>query len=184
MELPQRVSVLVGIGVLGCTAAWAQGVTPLDVKLGQWETTVTTVRTGTPPIPPELLAKMSPEDQAKLEQRMKASQGPQTHVAKRCITKDDLAKSFGAYTDNPACKRTVVTSTSSRQEFQIECTDRGMTSTGTVRLEAIDSEHVSGKTKMSTSRGGQPITVDMTISAKWLAAECPANPAIPAKKQP
>jgi hypothetical protein len=161
-------------------AGWAaENLTPLDVKLGYWETTVTTVRTGAQTVPPELLEKMTPEQRARLEERLKASQGPQTHVTKRCVTKEDLNKSFGAYVENPACKRTIVTSTSSRQEFQIECTERGMASTGTVRVEAIDSEHITGKTKMSTSRSGQPITIDMTISSKWLDATCPApEPAV------
>jgi hypothetical protein len=183
------IKVLLSAGLAVCAAAWAaDDVTPLNVKPGYWETTRTTARSGQLPVPPELLAKMTPEQRARIEERMKASaaEGPQTRVTKNCLTKETLAKAFGL-SDNPSCKRTIVTSSPSRQEFQLECTSAQTTSSGTVQVEAPDSEHANGKTKMSVTRGGQTMTMESTFSSKWLGAECPAipvSPAPPANKQP
>ena len=56
-----------------------------------------------------------------------------------------------------------------------------MTSTGAGHVDVIDSEHISGKTKLGMTRGGQTMTVETTFSSKWLGADCPVSPA---KKQP
>jgi hypothetical protein len=184
MPPTMRIGVLLSAGLAVCAAAWAaDDVAPLNVKPGQWETTVTIARSGQLPIPPEVLEKMTPEQRAVLEERMKASaaQVPQTRVAKRCFTKEDLANAYGANEDNKTCKRTIVTSSPSGQEFKIECTNGQMTSTGAGHVDVIDSEHIGGKTKLSMTRGGQTMTVETTFSSKWLGADCPVSPA---KKQP
>ena len=43
---------------------------PLDVKTGLWEVTTTVSTSGQMPIPPDLLAKLTPEQRAKFEQQM------------------------------------------------------------------------------------------------------------------
>lgn len=181
MQLTIKMSALVGACAALIAAAWAaENYSPLNIKPGYWETTMTMSRSGAPPIPPEALAKMPAEQRAQIEQRMKASaaQGPQTHVTKSCVTKEDLAKSFGAYDNNPNCKRTMLASSASSQDFKIECTNQGMVTSGTGHVEAIDSEHTSGKVKMSVSAGAQSMTVENTFTSKWLGAACPE------KKQP
>ena len=184
MHSTMRISVLLSAGLAICTAAWAaDNVAPLNVKPGQWETTVTIVRSGQLPIPPEVLEKMTPEQRTAFEARMKASTAiaPQTRVTKRCFTKEDLANSFGANEDNKTCKRTILSSSPSGQEFKIECTNGQMTSTGAGHVEVVDSEHIGGKTKIGMTRGGQTMTIETTFSSKWLGADCPVSPA---KKQP
>jgi hypothetical protein len=159
-------------------AVWAaQGGTPLDIKPGQWETTVTISRSGAPPLPPEVLARIPAEQRAQMEQRMKASaaQGPQTHVTKSCLTKEDLAKSFGAFNSNPNCKQTIVSSSARSADFKLECINQGMVTTGTGHVDAIDSEHTSGKSKMTMAAGGQTSTSEVTFSSKWLGATCADN---------
>jgi hypothetical protein len=76
---------------------------------------MTTQRSGSPSIPPELLARMTPEQQATLEARMKTkeSQGPQTTVRKQCLTKEDLQKPLNFGDDRGSCQRTVVSASSS-----------------------------------------------------------------------
>lgn len=175
MQPTMRIRILLGAGLAVGAAAWAaDNVTPLNIKPGYWETTRTSARSGQLGVPPEALARMTPEQRAKFEEHMKAraAQGPQTNVSKSCITKEELAKAF-TDNDDRSCKRTVVTSSSSRQEFRVECTNEQMTSTGTMRFEALDSEHVSGKTKMNVTRSGQTMTVELTFSSKWLGAACP-----------
>ena len=51
--------------LIGSISAWAADkIQSLNLKVGLWEVTHTTSLTGTPPIPPEMLAKMTPEQRA------------------------------------------------------------------------------------------------------------------------
>ena len=61
--------------LVASTAVWAADPTPLDLKPGEWEYTVTMQMTGMPQasapqmpqIPPETLAKLPPDQRAKIE---------------------------------------------------------------------------------------------------------------------
>src|SRR6266568_18776 len=68
-------------------------IQPLNVKPGLWETTATYKTSGAPPIPPETLAKLTPQQQARLEERMKAnsagSSNTNTVTDKHYVTKQD-----------------------------------------------------------------------------------------------
>jgi len=80
---------------LGLIFLWAPvllasgDVQPLNIKTGLWQLTMTTTVSGRPPIPPEALARMTPEQRAKFEAAMKAraSHGPRTRTYKNCVTK-------------------------------------------------------------------------------------------------
>ena len=81
---------LLGLVLFAGSALWATDtITPLDVKLGQWESTLTTESNGLPPIPPEVLDRLSPEQRAKMEERMKAyaCAGAQNHHSKKLFEK-------------------------------------------------------------------------------------------------
>ncbi len=82
---------------LFCAAVCAAQVTPLNVKTGEWESTMTNETSGQMPIPQEMLDKMTPEQRARMEAAMKARgmQGPRTIVNKQCVKKEDLDKPFG-----------------------------------------------------------------------------------------
>jgi hypothetical protein len=134
---------------------------------------MTSQRTGMPPIPAELLAKMTPEQKAMLEARLKAkdSLAPQTTVRKQCITKEDLGKLMNFGDEHGACQRTVVSASSSKQEFRIECTSSGIKASGTVRVEALDSEHM----KFSSQIAAGAMNVSTTGTGKWVSAECSSD---------
>ncbi len=169
-----KMGILLGIGVLGCAAVWAaDNVRPLNIKLGQWESRITTVKTGPPPVSPEALAKMAPEQRAQAEQIAKRMMAPQTRTAKNCLTTADLNKSFGGYAENASCQRTLVNSTPSQQEFKIECTNQGILTIGTVHFDVIDPAHVNGTIKMTMDHNGEHRTMTMTIAAQWLGEACP-----------
>ena len=54
-------------------AVWAaDNVTPLDVRLGLWETKSTSQMSGAPPIPESMLRSLSPEQRTKMEAMAKA----------------------------------------------------------------------------------------------------------------
>ena len=156
--------------------AWAADTTPLDVKTGEWETTLTGETTGQLPIPQEMLDKMSPEQRARMESAMKArgAQGAKTTVRKSCVRKDQLDKPFADGTDQKSCTRTVVTSTRSKQEIRMDCDALGGKQTGTLRLEATDSSNVKGTLQMTASAGARSMNMNYNFSAKWLGPACTA----------
>jgi hypothetical protein len=161
---------LVGSAVLAGCAVWAADISPLDVKLGQWETTLTTKTTGLPPIPQDVLEKMPPEARARMEERMKGTSNgaPHTTVSKSCLKKEDLTRAMTFGADDKACTRTVLSSSGSRQEIRVECNRNGVKQTGTIRIEAANSESVRGSMEMALGA----MNINSTFSSKWLSSTC------------
>ena len=159
------------LAVLFCAATLA-AQTPLNVKTGEWESTLTNETTGQLPVPQEMIDKMTPEQRARMEAMMKARgmQGPRTTVTKHCVKKEDLDKPFG--NDNKSCKQTIVTSSATKQEIHMECEMGGGKQVGTLKFEAVDSSTVKGSMQMTASNGGRSMNVNSTFSAKWLGPAC------------
>lgn len=156
-----------------CAPIWAVDTTPLDVKPGEWESTVTTETAGQLPIPQEMLDKLSPEQRARMEQALKAraAKGGIAHTNKSCMKKDDLNKPFNPE-ERRSCKMTVIASSRTKQEIQMACEEGGGKQSGVLRLEATDSEHVKGTMQMTVSAGARTMTANSSFSAKWLGAAC------------
>lgn len=163
-----------GLIFLAGAASAADTVTPLDVRLGLWENTMTVQMSGAPPIPPDLLAKMTPEQKAMLEARMKerGSQGPKTTVTKHCLTKEDLTKALTFGGQKGSCQPTIVSSSSRKQEIRIECSSAGIKSSGTIRIEAIDPEHVKISSQITSGDGSHAMNINATGTGKWVGAAC------------
>ena len=159
---------------LSCAMAWAQGTTPLNVKTGEWETTLSGESTGQLPIPQEMLDKLTPEQRARMEAAMKArgAQGPRTTVHKNCVRKEMLDKPFGDDEERKSCKQTIVTSSATRQEIHMECEKGGGKQSGTLKLEAVDSGSVKGTMQMTASSGARVMSMNYNLSAKWLGPAC------------
>jgi hypothetical protein len=172
-----KINVTLGFIFLVCGEVWAADAVALDVKPGLWENTMTLERSGTPPIPPEILAKMTPEQRARMEERAKAmgQQGAKTTTRKHCVTKEDLAKAMAFGNDNKNCHRTILASSSSKLEARIECDMAGMKTNGTVHVEAISSEHVKGSVQMTVGEGAKAMKMNSTFDSKWLGAVCSAS---------
>jgi Protein of unknown function (DUF3617) len=160
---------------LFCAAAWAADITPLNVKTGQWESTMSGESTGQLPIPQDMLDKMTPEQRAKMEAMLKARgmQGPRTSVYKSCLRKEDLAKpSFGNDETQKSCKQTIVTSSATKMEIHMDCEMGGGKQTGTFKFEALDSGTVKGTMQMTASNGGRVMNINNNFSAKWVGPAC------------
>lgn len=162
--------VSLGLAFFWCSAAWAADNVPLAVKPGQWESTHTSQTTGLRPIPPEVLAKMQPEQRAKMEERMKAT--PRRAVHRSCVKQEELNKPLGFGDDQKSCTRTVVTASPSKQEIRVECAEGNRKSSGIIRVEAINSENVKGSVHMTTTAGDRTMTIDSNFAAKWLGPTC------------
>src|SRR5689334_10995600 len=90
--------VLAGIGLFGAAVLWgADKYQPLNVKLGLWETTSTITTKGQVPVSDEMLSRLTPEQRARVEERMKAQAGDRTttHTYKSCLTKEKLERGSG-----------------------------------------------------------------------------------------
>jgi Protein of unknown function (DUF3617) len=157
--------------LFGAATLAAQSI-PLNVKTGEWESTMTNETSGQLPVPQEMIDKMTPEQRARMEAMMKARgmQGPRTTVTKHCVKKEDLDKPFG--NDNKSCKPTIVTSSATKQEIHMECEMGGGKQVGTLKFEAVDSSTVKGSMQMTASNGGRTMNMNSTFSAKWLGPAC------------
>ena len=171
-----RNKILLGLTLLWPLASWAaDDFKPLDVKLGLWESTVTTDTAGAPPIPEEVLSKMTPEQRARMEAVIKGRQGagPQSRVTKSCLTKEVLDKSLSFGDEGKGeCKRTVVSSSSSKRDMHLECTNGAMKSSGDIHMEAINSENIKGSSTMNVANAGRNMSIKINYSAKWISADC------------
>ncbi|MGB8013471.1 MAG: DUF3617 domain-containing protein [Terriglobales bacterium] len=146
---------------------------PLNAKEGLWEVTTTHSMTGmpaTPNIPPDALAKMPPEQRARIEAMMKG--GPSTDVRKECITKEKLEKHSAFAPKRGDCTYNVVSSTGSRLEVKLHCQDKQTSIDGTVVQEVVGSDGVKGTAHMVSNSEGHTMNVDISFSSKYLGPAC------------
>lgn len=141
----------------------------LDVKLGLWESTMTSMTGGRPPID---TSKMSPEMRKRIEDSMKATQakGAQPHTSHYCLTKETLQDNafFNPQQASGSCKRTIVTNTKTVADLKYECTNEKYPATGTMHFEALSPENVKGTYKFTTG----PMNMNGTVTAKWISSDC------------
>jgi hypothetical protein len=161
--------------MLACAGAWAADYHPMDVKTGQWETTMIEHMTGVPPIPPEALSHLSPEQRARLQAAMEARSGKPI-VSKSCLTKKDLTTGWdiGRQGAKQRCTPSLVTSTSSKQELHMKC-DGEINANDTIIIERVDSEHVRGTariTETGDSNAGRPMNINVDLTGKWIGPVC------------
>lgn len=158
---------------LAASALAASKIQPLNVKPGLWEVTTTITTQGAMPIPDGLLARMTPEQRARMEERMKASSAGAAHttVRKECLTKEEQQKSE-VFTDNDrTCKPTILTSTSTRLEAKTVCNAEGINAEGSIQVEALNPENVRG-TSHAVMTGNHDMKVDGKLTSKWLGPDC------------
>jgi hypothetical protein len=156
-------------------ASAADALKPLDVKLGLWESTTTSQASGMPPYPKEAMAKLTPEQRARIEAAMKAEQakGPQSHTTKSCLTAEQLKSMMGFGDDEKmSCKRTVLRSNSRFQDLQFNCGQGGVAMNGEMHIEAADSGNVKGTAQFNSAGGGNTMVGKMTFTAHWLGTDC------------
>jgi hypothetical protein len=163
-----------GFVVLMGVASFAADVTPLDVKAGEWETTM--VMQGAGPaaaaIRPETLARMSPEQRAQMEAALKEAGKPTTSVARKCIKKEDLSQPLALGPSRPNCKANLVSSSRTKQEVHMECAEKGATSVGTVHVEAANPETIKFDMQITTTLNGRSSTITSNATSKWIGATC------------
>ena len=154
----------------------------LNLKEGLWEITVTQSGGGMPGMPADALAKLPPDQRARVEEMMKQkgiSMNGNTTVVKNCITKEKIEKGL-AFTTNSKeqnCTHTVVNSSSSHFEVKFHCDkvgkdDNETTIDGTTTVDVVSADNTKGASHIVTSSKGHNMTLDMTFTSKYLGPSC------------
>lgn len=142
----------------------------INVKVGAWEMTTTTLMTGIM-VPAEAQANMSSEQRAKIEEIMQAHAGkPRVHIAKTCVTKEDLDQDRLLKSDGEnQCKKKIISKSASKIVFEQTCEAPGP-SMSTVIIEAKTLESIEASMDMAQAGTGGKVHVD--IKGRWLGAGC------------
>jgi hypothetical protein len=158
--------------ILAAGACWAaDNLTPIDAKAGLWEVTSVSERSGAPPIPAETLAKLPPEQRARIEAQFLSMSKPETKTTQSCFTKEDVAKGFGWNNTDKSCRQTIVTSTGSKLEVKWEC-EGAQKGSGSIKIDAPDSSHVNGHVAITMGANGRVMNMKVETAAKWLSNSC------------
>jgi hypothetical protein len=170
------------LAFLAGALARAADPVPMDIKSGEWEYTVTTQMAGMqmpqtakqmPQLTPEQLAQIPAAQRAQVEAMMKqgANPGaPRTTTNKNCVKKEDLAKLNPR--DDKTCKMTLVSSSRSKQEIKMDCDSNGGKQTGTMVIEALNSESMKFDIQVAANQNGQPMNMAINGTGKFLSATC------------
>ncbi len=183
MRFAPRILLQAAVASLACTATvtvlvQAAQLTKPNIKPGLWEVTTNPKMSGEMPIPEEQLAKMTPEQRARLEAAMKAGMGNgnKPRVYKECMTPEKIARGFemdrGA--DEASCKRNIVSSSATELTLHDECNNPKRKSVTDVHFEIKGGTQMTGKIDVVITSSGKTMTVDSTVQGKWLSASCGA----------
>lgn len=144
----------------------------LNVKLGLWEMTSTMRFSGVPPLPKEVLDKMTPQARAKMLADLKAAsqEEPEPETNSECITQEDLDKPFQS-ANSDDCKQTIVRTTRTSQEIRMVCSGKTAGS-GTFKVNTPTPESMNGTLDLKAGDGADAFVIKGTIKGRWLGADC------------
>jgi hypothetical protein len=147
---------------------------PLNVKTGQWHTTVLVNRSGSLAMPSDYMAKLTPEQRAKVEATMKQASKPNTmtRVNQDCLTEEELKRGTPFKPDNNRCTEKVLNSNSSKLNLEQDCMEDSMTTKTTMSLEAVSPELVKGAGVVTVTSEGHTFTSNITFTSEWKSASC------------
>jgi len=143
---------------------------PLDVKLGLWESTLTTQMSGALPFD---ASNLSPEQRAQLQAMLQA-RGAGTHKYRSCLTKKQLEEDPAAEPPEPgeSCKTKVISQSSKHWKGTRVCTRNGRRREFDIDMRAISRVRARGTVRVVFSEGGQTMTVNGKMSNRWLSSDC------------
>jgi hypothetical protein len=150
-EIEMKKLILIGVVLLSATVALAGNtIRPLNVRTGLWQVTLTT--------------------------KISALPTPTTNAYETCVRKEDLNKY--PFTDpEDKCTSTVLSSSGSKMEARGTCRPEGAGTTYdfSLRLDALDAEHVEAKGQLAISGPSGPMKGDYSAKANRIGATCPAD---------
>ena len=168
----RNILLLLTLGAIpACAAAQYQ---PLNVKTGQWQTTVSVSSGGSLVLPSSQMAKLSPEQRARVESGMRQASRPKTstHTNQDCLTQDELNKGTAFKSDDKKCTQKILSSSTSKLNVEQDCLEDSMTTKTIMSLEAISPEGVKGTGTVTATSEGHTFTSNITFTSHWLSASC------------
>ena len=156
------------------TLAHAADIMKPNIKPGLWEVTSSPQMSGQMPIPDEELAKMTPEQRARMEAAMKNYMA-KPHIHKECMTPEKIAKGFDIdrHGADSSCVRKVISSSSSELTLHDECNNKDHKTVSDVHFEVNSGTQMSGKINVvMTSSSGKTMKVNSILQGKWVSASC------------
>lgn len=173
-KLLMRATAIWGLFFLAALAVWAADKPEsLDVRLGLWEvTTRTSVTSGEIPIPAGLLEKLTPEQRARLDDRMKAgpSETGKKTTSKYCLTKKRLNQGIPFDQRRKACTRTILSSSHIKIEIRSRCTDGDVHTDTIFHIERVGFENVKGD--WQSIAGNSDRSFSSSFTARWVCSIC------------
>jgi len=171
-----RLTPIVAILTLSTAALAVDKAQPLKLKTGLWEVTTTVTTNPDPPIPAAILDKLTPEQRARVEERMKARKpDPQkATITTQCLTRQELERGVPFRLAQKSCRWTAIDSTSNKVEMRGYCVDQGVKTEGTLRVEALSPEQVEGSMQLlkNGNNASPASTPTSTFKAKWIGPLC------------
>ena len=136
--------------------------------------TSTTTTSGGSQFPPELLSKLTPEQRARLEERMKAKSAdkPSTMTYKSCLTQEKLDRASAFGDDQRSCTKTLITSSGRKISLKLECVLGSVKANGTLDFEALSPESVHGTGHMSSAGADHTTNWTANYIGKWIGPAC------------
>jgi hypothetical protein len=163
-----RAFLTVGLTLLSVPAL-AEG---LAVRPGLWESTSSggAPQGAAPQIPPEALARMTPDQQAILRQRMAGGGAPTAH--RYCLTEAMRRKGFTGQNTQPNCTNTVVSISASDVRVSVTCTGAHSAS-GSVTVHTVGDTGISGSIDMNVGDGhGGSTPMHREFQSHWVGPDC------------
>jgi len=150
---------------------------PLNVKTGQWQTTVLVNSGGSLALSSGQMAKLTPEQRARVESAMKQASKPKTttHTNQDCLTQDELNKGTPFKSGDKQCTQKVLNSTSSTLNVEQDCAEESMTTKTIMLIEAISPEIVKGTGTVTATSEGHTFASNITFTSQWLSSTCSAK---------
>lgn len=160
--------------VLACASLplFAASAEQLNVKTGLWEITSVTRMSGLPPLPKELMDKLTPQQRAAMaaEAKADAAGAPSKDTSRECVTQKDLDQPFES-ANMEHCKPAKMTTTRTTQEARIVC-DGEHKGSGVFRISAPTPETMNGTLDLKIGEGADAFTLKGQLSGRWLGADC------------
>jgi hypothetical protein len=168
------------LALIACPLARASDPTPLNLKTGEWEYSVTMQMTGMPQmaqkmpqIPPEQLAKLPPDQRAKVEAAIKNASNMgsgKPMVNRHCVKQEDLSH-FNPTGLAKSCKTSVTNSSRSKFEAKVDCDDPNNKTTSSIVAEA-SSDTMKFTVVSSGTSNGHPMNMTINGTGKWISDAC------------
>ncbi len=144
--------------------------TPPPVKMGLWETSVTSQIAGLQ-LPPEVIEKLK-------QMGRDVPGAPHTSVTQSCLTPAEWQKDMEEMNKPKSSDCEVQKHEESPTKYTVDMsckTQQGMAMTGHWEMDVVDNEHVHGSGHMASDQpgpNGQTFSVTMTLDSKYLGSDC------------